>query len=106
MELNENNKPPLLALVFFRWYCHPDLLEEIEGDLLERFHKCATIHGLKKARILFIKETFLLFRPAIIRNFHHLISKLFPSMKKTQWLQLIMLNMLVILCMFLPFLPG
>lgn len=30
-----NHKPPKLAIRFFRWYCRPDRLEELEGDLEE-----------------------------------------------------------------------
>jgi hypothetical protein len=33
MKNNEINKPPRIPLAFFRWYCHPDLREEIEVDL-------------------------------------------------------------------------
>lgn len=106
MENEEKNKPPRIMLVFFRWYCHPEIREEIEGDLLEQFHKSIEQHGLKKAKLFFIKEVILLFRPAIIGNIYHLAFKLLPDMKKLQWLQLIALNVLVVLCIFLPFIPG
>lgn len=99
-------KPPHIALEFFRWYCHPDLREEIEGDLLERFHKYFEQNGAAKAKGYFIKEVLLLFRPAIVGNIHHLTFKIFSDMKRIHWLQLIALNLLVILCIFLPFLPG
>ena len=102
----KENKPPRLFLAFFRWYCHQALREEIEGDLLEQFHKRTEQYGLKKARVLFMKEVVLLFRPSIAGNVYSLIFKLFPDMKKLQWLQLIALNLLVILCIFLPFIPG
>ena len=29
--------PPKWSLRFFRWYCHLDYQEDIEGDLMERF---------------------------------------------------------------------
>lgn len=106
MKAKEKNQPPRLPLAFFRWYCYPHLREEIEGDLLEYFHKQISQHGLKKARRLFVKQVFLLFRPGVIGNISHLANKLIPDMKKLQWLQLIALNLLVIVCMFLPFLPG
>ncbi len=35
--MNKSATPPKLLLRFFRWYCHRDYLEDIEGDLLERF---------------------------------------------------------------------
>lgn len=34
-----NKRPPKYLLTFFRWFCHPDYVEDIEGDLLERFEK-------------------------------------------------------------------
>ena len=106
MSNKENIKPPKILLAFFRWYCNPDLREEIEGDLLERFQKEVNQQGQRKARILFFKEVIQLFRPAIIGNFYQLTSKLFPDMKKLQWVFLVALNLLIILCILLPFLPG
>jgi putative ABC transport system permease protein len=37
MKRKKNNQPPGIPLAFFRWYCHPDLLEEIEGDLFAHY---------------------------------------------------------------------
>jgi len=31
--------PPKIALRLFRWFCDPEFVEDIEGDLLERFEK-------------------------------------------------------------------
>ena len=93
-------------LAFLRWFCDPDRLEEIEGDLIESFHKYVEKKGIHKARYWFVKEVLLLFRPGIIRNISPLSIKKINDMKKLQWLQLIALNGVVILCMFLPFLPG
>jgi len=70
MEQPKNN-PPKWALSFFHWYCHPTFREEIEGDLLERFHVNYQKHELKKARNQFVKDVFLLFRPSIIKNSNH-----------------------------------
>ena len=39
-------------------------------------------------------------------DFIKLTYKLFSGMKKAQWIQLIALNLLVIVCIFLPYLPG
>ena len=33
----QDKHPPRLALSFFRWYCRPDRLEELEGDILELY---------------------------------------------------------------------
>ncbi|WP_255399294.1 ABC transporter permease [Roseivirga sp. 4D4] len=59
--------PPKLLLRFFRLYCNPQLVEAIEGDLVERFEIRALKKGQKKAKQLFIKDVIQLFRPGIIR---------------------------------------
>ena len=55
-------------LRFFRWFCDPDIAEDIEGDLLERFERRAD-QNPKWAKRKFIKDVFQLFRPGIIRPF-------------------------------------
>ena len=59
---------PSWPLRFFRWYCHPEYQEDIEGDLRERFERNAKEKGIKAAKWAFIKDVILLFRPGIIRN--------------------------------------
>jgi putative ABC transport system permease protein len=51
---------------FLRWFCPTHLLEEIEGDLLQRFERDANKYGDKKARTKLIKNTLRFFRPEII----------------------------------------
>ena len=63
------SRPPKLALRFFRWFCIPELVEDIEGDLIERFKLRATKRGQQAAKRLFIRDVFQLFRPGIIRSF-------------------------------------
>ena len=65
--MNRNNKPPKLALRFFRWFCHPKLRDHIEGDLMELYRERSEEKGKGKADIKFIIEVLLLFRPGIIR---------------------------------------
>lgn len=62
--------PPRLFLCFFRWYCHPRLVDHIEGDLLEEYLKRIRKSGQRKANIHFIIDVILLFRPGIIRPFN------------------------------------
>jgi putative ABC transport system permease protein len=70
-----NSNLPKWPLRFFRWFCHPDYVEDIEGDLLERFEKRKS--QSKSAKWLFILDVFRLFRPGIIKsvfggqNFNH-----------------------------------
>lgn len=65
----KNIKPPNLILKFFRWFCRPDCVEDIEGDLLERFEKRKK--EKKFARIAFGFDVLRLFRPGIIRSFEN-----------------------------------
>ena len=59
--------PPQLPLQFFRWFCHPDLLQSIEGDLIELYDEQMKSSGKRKADLQFIIDVLLLFRPGIIR---------------------------------------
>jgi putative ABC transport system permease protein len=59
--------PPNLPLRFFRWYCHPKLVDHIEGDLIEVYQQRLEKLGKRKADIRFTIDVLLLFRPKIIR---------------------------------------
>ncbi len=67
--MNKRLTPPRWPLKFFRWYCHPDFMEDIEGDIVERFEKNAEMGSLKTARWEFSKDVIKLFRPGLIRSF-------------------------------------
>lgn len=67
MNNHQDSTPPKHWLKFFRWFCNPDYVEDIEGDLLERFEKK---HLEKKsAKWQFTLDVLRLFRPEIIRPF-------------------------------------
>jgi len=66
---SKHTHPSSWFLRFFRWYCHPDYQEDIEGDLLERFEENVEEKGIRAAKWRFIKDVLLLFRPGIIRSF-------------------------------------
>ncbi|MEM6736772.1 MAG: ABC transporter permease [Bacteroidota bacterium] len=59
--------PPKFPKRLLNWFCKPDLLEDVEGDLselfIERAHK-----NLLKARMSYFLDVLLLFRPGIIKN--------------------------------------
>jgi putative ABC transport system permease protein len=61
------DKPPKLALRFFRWYCRPKMLDYIEGDLMEVYERRLKESGKRVADLKFIVDVLLLLRPAIIR---------------------------------------
>lgn len=61
------HSPPKPFLRFFRWYCHPKLVNHIEGDLIEEYHERFQESGKQEADKKFIIDVLLLFRPGIIR---------------------------------------
>jgi putative ABC transport system permease protein len=58
-------KPPKWPLLFLRWYCREDYLEEIEGNLTELFYRQQNKPA--KARALFLYNVLKHFRPAFIK---------------------------------------
>jgi len=63
----DNHHPPRFFHRFFRWYCHPELLKYIEGDLMELYQERLRESGKRKADMKFIGDVLLLFRPGIIK---------------------------------------
>lgn len=59
--------PPKIPKRLLNWFCKPDLLEDVEGDLSELFIKRAH-KNLLKARMSYFLDVLLLFRPGIIKN--------------------------------------
>ena len=61
-------QPPKWADRFLAWYCHPDLLEDLQGDLYEIFeHQIQTGH-LKKAKYLYIWLVLRSFRLSALKE--------------------------------------
>src|SRR5687767_6933397 len=100
-----NDRSPRQILAFFRGFCHPEFREDIEGDLLERFHNRVTKLGVRRAKWLLLKDVLLLFQPGIIRDLKSQTQHKF-FMKKFNWIKLIAINLLLIIVIILPFLPG
>ena len=59
--------PPKIFLRFFRWFCHPKMLDYIEGDLMEVYDQRVKDTGKRTADLKFIADVLLLFRPGIIK---------------------------------------
>ena len=62
-----NQLPPKWADKFLEWYCHPDLLEDLQGDLHEIF-KIKYEQNSKSAKIGFIWLVLRSFRWANING--------------------------------------
>lgn len=59
--------PPKFFHRFFRWYCHPEMLGHIEGDMMELYAERIRNSGKRTADLKFIRDVVLLCRPGIIR---------------------------------------
>ena len=70
MNPNQNNiiSPPNYLIRLFRWFCHPDLVVYIEGDLFELYEENVKSYGKIKAQWLFAKEVIKLMRPDLMKN--------------------------------------
>ncbi len=60
--------PPRWADKLFEWYCNPDLLEDLQGDLHERFSDRVTSNGPFIARFLFVIDVISFIRPYTLRR--------------------------------------
>src|SRR5687767_12179888 len=65
---SKSSSPPRLFHRFFRWYCKPSLRDHIEGDLIELFNHYLISTNKRTAKIKFIIDVILLFRPGIIKT--------------------------------------
>ena len=65
------NDPPRLVNNFFRWFCHPEIRDYIEGDLIELYRERLLTSGKRKADLWFAIDVILLFRPGIVRSFQY-----------------------------------
>ncbi|MBT1704769.1 ABC transporter permease [Chryseosolibacter indicus] len=85
--------PPKLFLRFFRWFCHPELRDYIEGDLMELYNERHNDLGKRKADLKFIIDVLLLFRPGIIKpsKQNHSLNNyaMFKSYFKVGWRNLL-----------------
>ena len=61
-------KIPRNFLRLFKWFCRPQLFEELQGDLEEGFEENLRAHGASKARNIYRKEIIKMIRPSVIRG--------------------------------------
>ena len=67
-ENKHSGSPPNLATRFLRWYCHPDLVDEVEGDLQELFRRRVETKSLWRARLLYWLNVLMFLHPDYIRK--------------------------------------
>lgn len=61
-------QPPRWARALLHWYCRPDLLEDLEGDMNEYFERNLKTKGFRRARWIYILDALKFFRPYTIRK--------------------------------------
>jgi putative ABC transport system permease protein len=62
------NTPPRWADKFLRWYCNPELLEEIQGDAHELYHFRVATEGRSRADRKYIFDVIRFFRWSNIKR--------------------------------------
>ena len=63
-----NVSPPRLATRFLRGYCHPELVDEVEGDLYELFQRRTERQGLWRAKLLYWLNVLMFLHPDYIER--------------------------------------
>ncbi len=71
MDPHKVKSPPKWANRFLEWYCNIDLLDEIQGDLLEAFYYRSEEVGETKARWWFIWDVIRFCRPSSFRKWSY-----------------------------------
>jgi putative ABC transport system permease protein len=61
-------EPPRWATKLLGWYCRPELLEDLQGDLNEYFERNVKAEGTRKARLIYILDVLKFFRTYTIRK--------------------------------------
>lgn len=79
---------PSIFYRLFKWFCKPELFEELQGDLEEAFEENKSTLGAPKARAIYRKEVLKMIRPSVTRGFvshrfNHLV--LFKNYFKTAY---------------------
>ena len=67
MSQHSSISPPKYLSRFLRWFCNPELIEDVEGDLSELF-SARFKQNKRMARWQYFRDVMMLFRPGIIRN--------------------------------------
>ena len=60
------NSPLRWAIRFLRWFCHPDLLPKVEGDLHELYQRWVEEYGMGRAKWLYVVNVIISFIPCFL----------------------------------------
>jgi putative ABC transport system permease protein len=62
------NTPPRWAQRLLEWYCRPELLEDLQGDLNEYFDRHCKAKGATRAKLIYVADVFKFFRSYTVRK--------------------------------------
>src|SRR6185436_12672395 len=68
MKASSKHEPPRWAQRLLEWYCKPELLEDLQGDLNEYFERNTKAKGVTRARLIYILDIFKFFRLYTVRK--------------------------------------
>lgn len=68
MNTSKNIAPPRWAERLLQWYCKPELLEDLQGDLFEYFERNKKSKGVTRAKLIYILDVFKFMRLYTIRK--------------------------------------
>lgn len=68
MREERQHHPPSWAKRFVEWYCKPDLVEDLTGDLNEYFERNIRSVGPRRAKLIYIIDAFKFFRSYTVRK--------------------------------------
>ncbi len=68
MTPDTHTSPPKLPILLLRWFCRSAYVEDIEGDLVERFYRQVEQLGERKAKRRLYLEVFKLIRPNLVKT--------------------------------------
>jgi hypothetical protein len=68
MKEQEQHHPPPWAQRFVEWYCKPELVEDLIGDLNEYFERNVQSIGPRRAKLIYIIDAFKFFRSYTVRK--------------------------------------
>ncbi len=60
--------PPRVADAFLEWYCAPEFIEEVQGDLYELFDARLETRGKQFARFIYFWDVIRFFRPYLLKG--------------------------------------
>ncbi|WP_199538152.1 ABC transporter permease [Emticicia sp. C21] len=87
-------KPPRWADQLLEWFCAPHLLEEVQGDLYEKFQKNLRVFGEKTARQEYAKGVLSFIKPFALRRKKEVSTELYIQIMISNYFKVAFRNLL------------